>query len=197
LPADKLARLRQLVAHWRGKKECRKRDLLSLIGVLSHACKVIKAGRSFLRRLIDLSKVVKHPDHFVRLNRQARSDLEWWHLFAASWNGVSIMFNANKLQCDLSIVSDASGNWGCGAFSGDRWFQLKWPAELQDSNITVKELVPIMLAAGTWGRQWNGKNVMAHCDNEAVVAIINKGDSREAGGVYASHAVSRLLQSKI
>ena len=69
LLADKLARLRQLVTHWRGKKECRKRDLLSLIGVLSHACKVIKAGRSLVRRLIDLSKVVKYPDHFVRLNR--------------------------------------------------------------------------------------------------------------------------------
>ena len=102
LLADKLARLRQLVTHWHGKKECRKRDLLSLIGVLSHACKVIKAGHSLVRRLIDLSKVVKYPDHFVRLNRQARSDLEWLHVFAASWNGASIMFNANKHQCDLS-----------------------------------------------------------------------------------------------
>ena len=31
-----------------------KRDILSIIGVLSHACKTIIAGRSFLRRLIDL-----------------------------------------------------------------------------------------------------------------------------------------------
>ena len=180
LLADKLARLRQLTLRWQGKKECRKRDLLSLIGVLSHAFKVIKAGRSFLRRLIDLSTLVKHPDHFVRLNRHARSDLEWWHLFASSWNGVTMMFNANRHKCDLSMVSDVSGKWGCGAFSEDKWFQLRWPADMHDCHIMVKELVPIVLAAGMWGKQWSGKNVMAYCDNEAVVAIINKGDSRVA-----------------
>ena len=41
----------------------------------------------------------------------------------------------------------------------------------------VKELVPIVLAAEVWGKQWSGKNIMAY---EAVVAIINKGDSRDA-----------------
>ena len=154
LPADKLARLIQLTTRWRGKKECRKRELLSLIGILNHACKVIKAGRSFLRRLIDLSKLVKHPDYFLRLNRQARSDIEWWHLFASSWNGVSMMFTANRHLCEKSVVSDASGKWGCGALSEEKWFQLRWPAELQDCHITVKELVPIVLAAGIWGKQW-------------------------------------------
>ena len=34
LPEDKLTRLRQLIAHWRGKKECWKRDLLSLMQVV-------------------------------------------------------------------------------------------------------------------------------------------------------------------
>ena len=145
LPADKLARLIQLTTRWRGKKECGKRELLSLIGILNHACKVIKAGRSFLRRLVDLSKLVKHPDYFLRLNR---------------WNGVSMMFTANRHLCEKS------GKWGCGAFSEDKSFQLRWPAELQDCHITVKELVPIVLAAGIWGKQWSGKNIMAYCDNE-------------------------------
>ena len=49
LPAEKLERLRTELGKWRGKKACRKRDLLSLIGVLSHACKAVRAGRSFLR----------------------------------------------------------------------------------------------------------------------------------------------------
>ena len=51
------------------------------------------------------------------------------------------MFNADRQQCDLSVVSDASGKWECGAFSEDKWFQLKWPAEMQDCHITLKELV--------------------------------------------------------
>ena len=102
------------------------------------------------------------------------AEIEWWHLFASSWNGVSMMFTANRHLCEKSVVS---GKWGCGAFS--EWFQLRWPAELQDCHITVKELVPIVLAAGIWGKQWSGKNIMAYCDNEAVVAIVNKGDSRD------------------
>ena len=112
LPQDKLARLKQLVLTWCRKKECRKRDLLSVIGVLSHAYKVIKAGRSFLIRLIDLSKAAKRPEHFIRLNRQAKSDLEWWLTFANSWNGVSMMFNADKFQCSVAMALDASGMRG-------------------------------------------------------------------------------------
>ena len=68
LPLEKLEQLKVALAEWRGRKACRKRDLLSLIGILSHACKTVRAGRSFLRRLIDLSTEVKQLNRFVRLN---------------------------------------------------------------------------------------------------------------------------------
>ena len=42
LPVDKLDRLQASLASWRGKKHGKKRDLLSLIGLLSHACKAIR-----------------------------------------------------------------------------------------------------------------------------------------------------------
>ena len=70
LPEDKLSRLRSALEAWRGKKVCRKRDLLSLIGSLSHACKAVKAGRAFLRRLIDLSMTARHLDRFIRLGNE-------------------------------------------------------------------------------------------------------------------------------
>ena len=76
LPEDKLSRLRSALEAWRGKKVCRKKDLLSLIGSLSHACKAVKAGRAFLRRLIDLSMTARHLDRFIRLGNGARSDIE-------------------------------------------------------------------------------------------------------------------------
>ena len=38
LPGDKLANLKSLPNSWRGRKACRKRELLPLIGSLSHAC---------------------------------------------------------------------------------------------------------------------------------------------------------------
>ena len=54
LPAGKLDRLKSLLQEWGDRKACQRRDLESLIGVLNHACKVVRGGRSFLRRMLDL-----------------------------------------------------------------------------------------------------------------------------------------------
>lgn len=93
LPADKLQLLRKQVHDWRGKKAATKTELLSLIGSLQHACKAVRPGRSFLRRAIELSKLANRLDHHLRLNLSARSDIEWWHQFAADWNGASMLMH--------------------------------------------------------------------------------------------------------
>ena len=56
LPQDKLQSLMQSLQDWQKRKKCTKKELLSLIGSLFFACKVVKCGRMFLRRLIDLSR---------------------------------------------------------------------------------------------------------------------------------------------
>ena len=61
LPAKKLSRLQSLIKLWQGKKSCVKRDLLSLIGQLQHASRVVKPDRTFLRRMIPLSTVATSP----------------------------------------------------------------------------------------------------------------------------------------
>ena len=179
LPRDKLKGLLELLAEWRKKKASTKRDLLSLIGSLSHACKAIKPGRTFLRRLIDLSTVAKHNDHFIRLNKSARSDIEWWFQFARQWNGTAMLSSIAWSDPQITLTSDASGGWGCGAYCGLEWFQLRWSGPTKEFNITVKELIPIVIAAALWGSQWAGSTVKARCDNAAVVAIINRGSSKD------------------
>ena len=81
LPPPKLERLRREILRWETLKCCSKRELLSIIGQLQHACCVIKQGRSFLRRMIELSKSVRELHHKVRLNAGFRSDLRWWACF--------------------------------------------------------------------------------------------------------------------
>ena len=190
LPAEKLARLREELVKWREKKNCKKRELLSLIGILSHACKVVRSGRSFLRRLIDLSTVPKHLEHYVRLNHDARSDIEWWIRYSTIWNGVSMMHLPDQSNPSFSLTSDASGSWGCGAFSGSRWFMLPWTKETEPYHITAKELVPIVIAGAVWGRQWRGTTVLAHCDNLAVVHIVNQGSSRNRDAMHLARCLA-------
>ena len=48
LPKDKLQRIRKLLATWLSKKSATKREILSLVGLLQHATKVVKPGRNML-----------------------------------------------------------------------------------------------------------------------------------------------------
>jgi len=41
LPEDKAQELTAALEQWVGRQKCRKRELLSLIGKLAHACKVV------------------------------------------------------------------------------------------------------------------------------------------------------------
>ena len=176
LPERKLRDLRNSISGWCSRRACTKRELLSLIGQLQHAASVVKPGRTFLRRLIDLSCSVTRPHHHVRLSQAARSDILWWKVFITRWNGVSFLPPA---QPQHYLESDASGSWGCAAIWRYQWFQTEWNAAWHTSNIACKELLPILLAAATWGKYWEDSTVLCLCDNAAVVAVINSGWCRD------------------
>ena len=79
----------------------------------------------------------------------------------------------------VMMTSDASGSWGCGAFtSAGEWFQLEFPESWNDIHITVKEMLPIVIGIAVWGCQWKGLTVTCRCNNAAVVAIVNSGKSK-------------------
>ena len=162
LPRGKLEKLRELVAKWRRRKVCTKKELQSLAGHLNHACKVIRPGRCFLRGLFDLISQFRRQDHMIRLNSAFRADLEWWHVFATSWNGVSMMREGTKKH---------NGMWKSGlmpqvrgGFWGARWFQVAWSAwpDFAETSIAAKELLPIIVAVAIWGPWWRGNIVMCH-----------------------------------
>jgi hypothetical protein len=64
LPEEKLA---DLAAKWLSRWAGKKRELLSLIGKLSHVAKIIVPGRIFMRRMLDTTLKAKHLDHWVHL----------------------------------------------------------------------------------------------------------------------------------
>ena len=178
LPLDKLRRLQTMLHSWLDRRWCRRRELESLLGHLSHAATVIRPGRIFLRGLFSLMKATSSPHHFIRLNSQARGDLHWWCQFLQSWNGSSFF----PLPApSVHIYTDAAGTIGCGAIWHARslWLQLLWPHDWLPISITPKELVPIVLAAAVWGRSWAGQHICFHCDNQAVVAVLNSRSSKE------------------
>ena len=69
LPEEKLQRLQSEIRGWIGRSSCIKRELFSLIGLLQHACCVVRPGRTFLRLMISLSKAANVLHHHIRLSK--------------------------------------------------------------------------------------------------------------------------------
>ena len=176
LPDDKLVRIRKQVAAWLSHRKATKREILSLVGLLQHATKVVIPGRTFVSRMYRAAACLRKLSHFTRLTRGFRSDLRWWHLFATHWNGLSFI---NGSTPNHAIVTDASGFWGCGAVFGSQWMQLAWSKEWARMDIMAKELVPIVLSCAVWEPLLSGSSVEFKCNNSSVVDSITKGSSKE------------------
>ena len=86
---DRLRDIIQELSEFVGRQWCTKRQLLSLIGKLEFINRVVKPGRSFTRRMIDMSKHVKFLHHRIRLKRHFHEEVKWWLYFLPSWNGIS------------------------------------------------------------------------------------------------------------
>ena len=174
LPHDKVDRMRALVSSWLGRRSGRRSDLESLLGHLSHAAVVVWPGRIFLRHLFSLLARASRGHFFIHL----KADLAWWHCFLQVWHGAAFVISQNAPV--VNVHSDASGNFGCGAVTGDaRWLQVRWPDSWANVSIAVKEMAPIVLAAAVWGRTWHRSRVCFHCDNAAVVSVIQRRSAKD------------------
>lgn len=182
LPEEKLVRISQLVQQFSTRKSCTKRELLSLLGHLNFASRVVLPGRSFVSYLISLSTKARELHHYVALNSECRLDLHMWSKFLEGWNGRSFFLdNATTDATDLHLFTDATDTAFGGLFK-NQWFQGYFPKELtsedQSLSMALFELYPIVVASVLWGAQWSGLRIVFNCDNEATVHIINKGRSK-------------------
>ena len=175
LPKDKFNELMSCLQFWSGQKKCMKWELLSLIGKLSFAAKVVWSGRIFLRHLINLSSTVPKLYYHITLNQSAQEDIAWWLTFVPTWNGKSIILDAHWTSSDsLVLFTDAAPMLGFGGVFGDRWFSCAWPTYIQEDplySIQWKELLSIYVACTIWGSEWTGKKILFYTDNEAITLV--------------------------
>ncbi len=94
LPAAKLTHLQALCEGWASKTHCRRRELESFLGHLSHAATVVCQGRTFLRELFSLLAQARKAHFFIRLNTRACADILWWRTFLQDWSGSSFFPSA-------------------------------------------------------------------------------------------------------
>ena len=75
LPPNKLIRMQELLTTWLLRKKVRKREILSLVGTLQHATKIVWPGRTFVSRMYASAAKLCEMHYITRLNKAFRSDL--------------------------------------------------------------------------------------------------------------------------
>ena len=87
LPPDKLQDIHSSLELWLGHTQSTKQEPLFLISTLSFAAKVVPAGHTFLRRMIDLSTTADSLQAAIPFSEAFQLDLQWWRAFITTWNG--------------------------------------------------------------------------------------------------------------
>jgi hypothetical protein len=180
LPQDKLDQLKSEIQKFTTKKSATLRELQSLIGMLNFACNVVPPGRTFLRRLINLTIGLKQPHHHRKLNLEARADLKAWAVFLEHFNGRAFFpSGTTHSSSSLHLFTDAS-NLGFGGTFGTKWFSHPFTSDWLLYPIAVREFLPIVIALEMWGSSLQNSTVVLHSDNLTVVQIINKNTSKDS-----------------
>ena len=196
LPQDKMIKLHRELEFFRHKSRATKNQIQHLCGIIAHCAKVVRGGRTFSRRIIDLLAGLEGDNPRIRLSDEFRRDLEWWYNFAKDFNGKeNIIFINNG---DGPTVSTDSCLQGYGILSGNDWqagyfnspsspeglpFTVfehgHWlNVDVGDAtNINYLELVPIWLSLLSFCESWKDSHVLCLTDNTQVVAMLTKGHS--------------------
>ena len=66
----------------------------------------------------DLNMTVKKPNHYLQLNKGARSNLAWWNEVLVTWNGILFLVVIGEQEPSVILTSDASSSWHTGGRNG-------------------------------------------------------------------------------
>lgn len=156
------------------------REMHSLLGLLNYATGCIVPGRTFLRRLYDLTIDITCPHYKICLTNDARDDLAAWLLFMQSFNGRCMFLYDDWRPSDMvRLYTDTASTIGCAGVFGENWFAVRWPLEFQNYHINVLELFPIVVAVEIWRDNMANHKVLVLSGGEATVHVINNMTSQD------------------
>ena len=92
-----------------------------------------------------------------------------------NYNGVSLLIKEKWLSSEsLHLYTDAAKSCGFSMVFEDAWAYGVFSNSEKSFHISVLELYRIVVALTIWAEELSNKCVKLHCDNIAVVHMINK-----------------------
>lgn len=152
LPVNKLEKLRHILFDLfpRSRESATLKEIQSLVGTCRSYAFCIRAGRYFLRRMINVTLGEggtigggQQANRVIRLNDEFHRDLDWWRkifvLHREDPDSFALPIWAHvKVRPELIMIGDSSGHAGGGAVLGlGVWFRCEWPEEIVKSLINT------------------------------------------------------------
>ena len=119
--------------------------------------------------------------HFIRIllretrGERVKHDLAWFNSFLPHYNGVTYY---DQSYCHSEVHLDACLT-GLGGAHGNMVYALPIPKGYLHYNIAHLEILNIIVALKVWATHWANRRIRIHCDNMAVVEVLNSGRARD------------------
>ena len=117
LPMAKVEKLKMSIQTLVQKGSATKRELDYIGGLVSHCSYVVRGGRTFSRRIFDLSASYSRNSKCIPLDDSILVDLDWWFHFCECFNGKACILrdlHPIPMYTDSSLL-------GFGAWMGRDW----------------------------------------------------------------------------
>ena len=165
-----------------------RRELASLVGLLSFFSKAIPSSRAFLRRLYGCLHDGLHGstdyDVDVQLTTEGKLDLLWWSAALVHLREARVLRGVGVVT--LKQHTDASGGgWGCTIEryhtpGVDYHFGI-WPRHISDCSSNLRELLTIFRGLKLCRERYPEAphlHVVAYTDNAVSASAVNTGTSK-------------------
>lgn len=184
IPEKKAAAALQLLTTFVQRDWAKVKQWQKIIGTLCHLSQVISAGRIYLGSLHEsLRGILSQQGHKLRkLSNEVKEDLSVWINFLRNSPPTkAFQFLSSPPKESFRVYTDASSSIGFGGMCQDQWFYGTWREHnVNESNIAVLELYPILWALYNWVGQFENKVVGIYTDNHSLVPCLNKLYSKDA-----------------
>lgn len=198
IPKAKVERIKTLLKAWRGKEKATVHEVQVITGVLCDISKVVTQGKVFLNRLYQLlhaaqtkESAARHPKFYqVDIGWRQRADLQFWEDLLEHMNSHVTRRFFDKKQAPIVnrvIRGDACDKRIAGIVGNKVWrveLTGEWAylAKHQASTAS-REMIVLVINAGTFGHEWKGQHILFECDNESdvnsFIKMSNKNDTTE------------------
>ena len=104
---------------WLNSSSATKTALQSLIGKLAFVSACISLGRIFTQCMLNELRLLTHKQQQFHPSPEMHADLEWWSLFLASYNGVSLIHSELQINNPYDSAQMPPSMESAGFMMGD------------------------------------------------------------------------------